>query len=79
MPTYTFRNKKTGEVEEMFISMTDREEILRTGEWEQIITNHSGFISDSKSTLTRAGSEWQNFLTKVKKGAGKRIKNTIHD
>ena len=36
-------------------------------------------ISDHKSTLTRAGSEWNNMLTKMKKNAGYRVKNTIND
>lgn len=36
-----------------------------------------GFISDSKSTLTRAGSGWQDVLKKVKKASGRN--NTIHD
>lgn len=36
-----------------------------------------GFISDSKSTLTRAGSGWQDVLKKVKSGSGRN--NTIHD
>lgn len=79
MPTYTFRNKSTGEVEEMFMSLADREAILASGEWEQVITGHSGLISDSKSPLTRAGSDWQNLLTKIKKGAGRRVKTTVHD
>lgn len=34
-----------------------------------------GFISDSKSMHTRAGSEWQDILKKVKKGSGQ--SNTI--
>ena len=36
-----------------------------------------GFISDSKSTLTRAGSGWQDVLKGIKKASGK--SNTIND
>lgn len=36
-----------------------------------------GFISDSKSTLTRAGSEWNDVVSRIKKGSGK--DNSIHD
>jgi hypothetical protein len=79
MPTYVFKNKKTGEKEEMILSLSKREELLAGGEWDQVITNHGGFISDHKSTMTRAGSEWKEVLKKVKKGSSRYLKNTIHD
>jgi len=50
--------------------MARREEKLASGEWEQVITGIGGMISDSKSTMTRAGSEWQSHLKRIKKGAG---------
>jgi len=36
-----------------------------------------GFISDSKSPLTRAGSGWKDVLKRVKSGSGR--VNSIHD
>jgi hypothetical protein len=70
MPIYTFRNKKTGTEITENMSMARREEKLASGEWEQVITGIGGMISDSKSTMTRAGSEWQSHLKRIKKGAG---------
>lgn len=35
------------------------------------------FVTDSKSTLTRAGGGWQDVLKKVKKASGR--DNSIHD
>ena len=70
MPIYTFRNKETGEEVTEMISMAKREEKLATGEWEQVITGVAGFISDSKSTITRAGKDWEGHLKRIKKGSG---------
>ena len=79
MPTYVFKNKKTAEIEEMILSLSKREELIAGGEWEQVITNHGGFIADHKSPLTRAGSEWGDILKNVKKSSSRYVKNTIHD
>jgi len=76
MPIYTFKNKATGEEVTEMISMAKREEKLATGEWEQVITGISGFISDSKSPMTRAGTEWKDKLKEIKKNSGRG--NTIN-
>jgi len=76
MPIYTFRNKESGEEVTEFMSMASREEKLATGEWEQVITGVGGMISDSKSTMTRAGKEWEGHLKRVKKNSGRG--NTIN-
>jgi hypothetical protein len=75
MPIYTFRNKKTGTEITENISMARREEKLASGEWEQVITGIGGMISDSKSTMTRAGKEWEGHLKRIKKGSG--MGNTV--
>lgn len=71
MPIYTFRNKKTGTEITENMSMARREEKLASGEWEQVITGIGGMISDSKSTMTRAGKEWQDHLKGIQKNSGK--------
>tara|TARA_R110000868_G_scaffold257060_3_gene514156 strand:- start:231 stop:446 length:216 start_codon:yes stop_codon:yes gene_type:complete len=68
-------NKATGEREEMIMSLSEREELLATGEWEQALSTAS-FISQTGSTLNKAGSGWKDVLHKVKSGSSK--SNTIN-
>lgn len=76
MPTYTMVNVNTGESEEMILSLSEREELLATGEWKQKLTT-PGFVSDSVGTLKRAGDGWKEVLSRVKSGSSRN--NTIHD
>lgn len=74
MPTYTMKNKKTGEVNDMFISISKMEEMTSSGEWEQIIGSPN-LVTHVNGTLSKAGSGWSDLLKGVKKGSGKN--NTI--
>ncbi len=38
LPTFNFKNKNTQEEIELFLSLSEREEFLASGEWEQIIS-----------------------------------------
>ena len=64
------KNKASGEIREMILSLSDRQELLDTGEWEQMLSIPN-FVSDTQSTLRRAGSDWQEHLGRIKKGSGK--------
>ena len=70
MPTYTMKNKASGEVTEMILSLSERDQLLDTGEWDQQLSTPN-FVSDTKSTLRRAGSDWSEHLTRIKKGSGR--------
>ena len=70
MPTYNMKNKASGEIREMILSLSERQELLDTGEWEQMLSIPN-FVSDTQSTLRRAGSDWQEHLGRIKKGSGK--------
>ena len=63
------KNKAPGEIQEMYLSLAERQEMLDAGDWEQMLSIPN-FISDSKSTLRRAGSDWQEHLGRIKKGSG---------
>lgn len=76
MPTYTMKNKQTDEIKEMILSLSERDELMATGEWEQQLTT-PGFISGRRSPLRQAGSEWRNHLTRIKNGSGRN--HTIKD
>lgn len=70
MPTYTMKNKSSGEVTEMILSLSERQELLDTGEWDQQLSTPN-FVSDTQSTLRRAGKDWTDHLSRIKKGSGR--------
>ena len=70
MPTYNMKNKATGEIQEMYLSFSERDALLDTNEWEQMLSTPN-FVTDTQSTLRRAGSDWQEHLGRIKKGSGK--------
>lgn len=76
MPTYNMKNKNTGEMEQMFLSLAAREELLAQGEWTQELTT-AEFVSGVKSPLRLAGSEWRNHMTRIKNSSGRN--NTVKD
>lgn len=46
MPTYTFRNKKTGEEYTRYLSLSDREKYLEENpDVEQLIVKPNGFVT----------------------------------
>ena len=74
MPTYIMKNKVTGEVQEMILSLSERQELLDNGEWEQTLSTPN-FVGDTVSTMRRAGNDWENHLSRIKKNSGR--DNTI--
>jgi len=76
MPSYTMINIETGEEHDMVLSLSEREEILATGKYEQKLST-AKFVSGTKSTLRIAGDGWKEVLSKVKSGSARN--NTIND
>jgi len=70
MPSYTMINKSSGEEREMILSLSEREELLATGEWTQKLSTAS-FISQHGSTLGKTPDSWKEHLGKIKKGSGR--------
>jgi len=64
------KNKASGEIREMILSLSERQELLDTGDWEQMLSIPN-FVSDTQSTLRRAGSDWQEHLGRIKQGSGR--------
>ena len=64
------KNKSSGEVTEMILSLSERQELLDTGEWDQQLSTPN-FVSDTQSTLRRAGNDWTDHLSRIKKGSGR--------
>lgn len=70
------KNKASGDVYEMYLSLSERQEMLDTGDWEQLLSTPS-FVTDVQSTLRRAGADWREHLGRIKKGSGR--DNTINN
>lgn len=75
MPTYTMINISTGEEKEMILSLSEREELLATGEYKQKLTTAKFISSTDGWARKQAGSGWNDVLNKVKKGSARN--NTI--
>ena len=75
MPTYTFRNKETKEVKEFILSLSEREEMIEQGDWEQMLSKPK-LVSQVGSTLGKTSDGWREHLRRVKKVSGKN--NTIN-
>jgi len=70
MPTYIMKNKVTGEIKEMVLSLSERQEMLDNGEWEQTLSTPN-FVGDTQSVTRRAGSDWENHLSRIKQNSGR--------
>ena len=70
MPTYIMKNKVSGEIKEMFLSLSERQEMLDNGEWEQTLSTPN-FVGDTQSTMRKAGKDWENHLSRIKKNSGR--------
>ena len=71
MPTYVFRNKETEEIEEHQMRVAELDDFKANNPHLVIQLQAMNMVSDTKSTLTRAGSEWQDHLKRMKKGSGR--------
>lgn len=92
MPTYDLRNKETGEVKEFLISISKKEEMVESGEWEQVHLGVAELVTHHGSILSKTSADWRDKLKDIKKKSGgnsglsaeKKKKygwadNTIHD
>tara|TARA_A100001201_G_scaffold142825_1_gene142149 strand:- start:668 stop:901 length:234 start_codon:yes stop_codon:yes gene_type:complete len=74
MPSYTMINKKTGEEQEMVLTLAEREDLLSKGEWKQKLNTPKFITGHGDVARRQAGSEWNNFLKKIDKNAGRHSK-----
>lgn len=71
MPTYNFINDETGETQEVSMKIAELDEFKANNPDLRQIIGTPSFVTDTKGTLTRAGSEWQDHLKRMKKGSGR--------
>lgn len=70
MPTYDLKNTKTGEVKEMIISISKKEEMVASGEWEQVHLGVPDLVTHTGSVLSKTSGDWKNKLDQIKKNSG---------
>ena len=78
MPTYTLKNRETGEVEDKVCSIATMQELTdeETGEYDQIIGSPR-IVTHRGSVIGTTSGDWKNLVSKIKKGSGRN--NTVND
>lgn len=71
MPTYNLKRISTQEYTEVHCSYNELQMMLDADDDLIQVLKAPGLVSDTKSTLTRAGGEWQDLLKTIKKGSGR--------
>ena len=69
MPVYTLRRKSTQEEWDVNIKFDDLAQLLEDDDIEKVLVPVK-FASNTTSNLRRAGSEWNDHLSRIKKGSG---------
>jgi len=77
MPIYTFRNKQTGEVKDMMLSVSSMQELTDQGEWEQII-GAPNMVTHTGNIINKTSGDWKDHLKKIKKSTSRRVANSIN-
>ena len=71
MPTYDLRNTTTGEVEEYIISISKKEEMVSSGEYEQVHLGTADLVTHTNGILSTTSGDWRDLLKRVKKGSAR--------
>ena len=69
MPVYTLRRKSTQEEWDVNVKFDDLAQLLEDDDIEKVLVPVK-FASNTTSNLRRAGSEWNDHLSRIKKGSG---------
>ena len=64
------KNIKTGEIEEMIISISKKEEMVASGDWEQKHLGVSALVTHTGNIVNKTSGDWKDLLKAVKKGSG---------
>ena len=70
MPTYDLRNIETGEVKEMFLSISKKEELVAQGEWVQVQLGTPKIVTQSGGVLSKTSGDWRDLLKGIQKSSG---------
>ena len=67
-------NIKTAEEQDMSLTLSEREQLLAAGEWRQKLSTAKFVAGIGDVARKQAGSEWNSFLKKTHKNAGRQSK-----
>lgn len=70
MPTYDLRNKETGEVKEMLLTIAKKEEMVASGEWEQVHLGVADLVTHTGNIINKTSGDWKDLMKKMKNEAG---------
>ena len=70
MPTYDLRNKETGEVKEMLLTIAKKEEMVASGEWEQVHLSTPDLVTHTGNIINKTSGDWKDLMKKMKTEAG---------
>lgn len=79
MPTYDMKHIKTGEVTEMYLSISKMTEMVESGEWTNQINSAPQMVTGVGSVLSKTSGDWKDKLKQIKSNQSRYVKNTIHD
>ena len=66
MPTYDFKDKETGEIQELFMKISEKEQFLKDNpNLEQVISAPNMITRRDGDVLKKAGAGWNEVLQKV--------------
>lgn len=71
MPTYVFKDIHDDVLEEHTMKISELDEFKEKNPHLKIQLQPMNAITDTKSVMTRAGSEWQDHLKRIKKNSGR--------
>jgi hypothetical protein len=70
MPTYDLRNTKTGEEISHLCTISEKESMVASGEWEQFHSRMPGDITHTGNIVNKTSGDWKDLLKKIKDGSG---------
>jgi len=72
MPAYQFKHVKTGEIIDMFLRLSELDTWKENNpEYQSYHGSAPSLVSGVKSARQIAGREWEDHLSRIKKGSGR--------
>ena len=70
MPTYTFRNKKTDESHDKFMSWSDSQKYLEENPDLERVISAPATINHTGNVINKTSGDWKDLMKNIKKGSG---------
>lgn len=77
MPTYTFKDKETGEITEIILRMSELDQYKEDNPNLESQIQSSGFVGSQTDMLTKAGDGWKEVQQRIQAGMPPRHRGKI--